>query len=155
MYIKETTAKERLIIAGAVGDAFCNLERAHRMLYRVWEDHFEDREQKDISAYDAKDMGDLLYTIDDIIFEALLEYALLTCDTSFPGLEPHMKGAAQAVKSMRVHDLNDVIFKVERRMKSRVKSDEVCRKRGDILKLPDDQAAPALEALLKEAEAEK
>lgn len=57
VYIKETTAKERLIIAGAVGDAFCNLERAHRMLYRVWEDHFEDREQKDISAYDAKDMG--------------------------------------------------------------------------------------------------
>ena len=155
VYIKETTAKERLIIAGAVGDAFCNLERAHRMLYRVWEDHFGDREQKDISAYDAKDMGDLLYTIDDIIFEALLEYALLTCDTSFPGLEPHMKGAAQAVKSMRVHDLNDAIFKVERRMKSRVKSDEICHKRADILKLPDDQAALALEALLKEAEAEK
>lgn len=57
MYIKETTGKERLIIAGAVGDAFCNLERAHRMLYRLWEDHFESREQKDIKAYDAKDMG--------------------------------------------------------------------------------------------------
>lgn len=66
MYIKETTGKERLIIAGAVGDAFCNLERAHRMLYRLWEDHFESREQKDIKAYDAKDMGDLIYTIEEI-----------------------------------------------------------------------------------------
>ena len=155
MYIKETTAKERLIIAGAVGDAFCNLERAHRMLYRVWEDHFGDREQKDISAYDAKDMGDLLYTIDDIIFNAVLEYALLTCDTSFPGLEPCLNGSEQALKSMRVHNLNDAIFKVERRMKSRTKSDEVCSKRREILKLPDEQAALALEALLKEAEAEK
>ena len=149
MYIKETTAKERLIIAGAVGDAFCNLERAHRMLYRVWEDHFEDREQKDISAYDAKDMGDLLYTIDDIIFNALLEYALLTCDTSFFGVEPHMKGAAQTTKAMRVHELNHALFELERKLKPKQR-DAVCDKRSEIFKLPDEQAAPAMEALLEE-----
>lgn len=154
MYIKETTAKERLIIAGAVGDAFCNLERAHRMLYRLWEDHFEEREQKDITAYDAKDMGDLIYTIDDIIFNALLEYALLTSDTSFCGLEPYMQGAAQAIKSMRVHNLNHALFELERKLKP-AQREEICRKRGDILKLPDDQAALALEALLKEVEAQK
>lgn len=151
MYIKETTAKERLIIAGAVGDAFCNLERAHHMLYRVWEDFFGEREQKDITAYDAKDMGDLLYTIDDIIFNALLEYAMLTCDTSFPGLEPHMTGAANTVKALRVHDLNYRCFDLEKKLKPKQR-EELCRKRRDILKLPDDQAAPALEALLKEAE---
>lgn len=154
MYIKETTAKERLIIAGAVGDAFCNLERAHHMLYRLWEDHFDEREQKDITAYDAKGMGDLIYTIDDIIFNTLLEYALLTCDTSFCGLEPHMQGAAQAVKSMRVHNLNYALFELERKLKP-AQREEICRKRGDILKLPDDQAALALEALLKEVEAQK
>lgn len=150
MYIQETTAKERLVIAGAVGDAFNDLERAHRMLYRVWENHFEDPErQTAISVDDAKEMGDLLYTIDDIIFNALLEYALITCDTHFPGLEPHMKGAANAVKSLRVHKLNQDLFDLERNMKPEQR-EEVCRKRGDILKLPDDQAATALEVLLKE-----
>lgn len=154
MYIKETTAKERLIIAGAVGDTFCNLERAHHMLYRVWDDFFGERKQKDITAYDAKDMGDLLYTIDDIIFNALLEYAMLTCDTSFPGLEPHMAGAANTVKALRTHDLNYRLFDLERNLKPEQR-EELCRKRGDILKLPDDQAAPALEALLKEMEGAK
>ncbi|NCE63600.1 hypothetical protein D1159_03160 [Pseudoflavonifractor sp. 524-17] len=91
MYIKETTAKERLIIAGAVGDA------------------------------------------------------LLTSDTSFCGLEPHMQGAAQAVKSMRVHNLNHALFELERKLKP-AQREEICRKRRDILRLPDDQAALALEA---------
>lgn len=36
MYIAETTAKERLIIAEAVNDTFTSLERAHRMLYKLW-----------------------------------------------------------------------------------------------------------------------
>ncbi|MDE6935666.1 MAG: hypothetical protein K2P26_08655 [Oscillospiraceae bacterium] len=152
MCITETTAEERLIIAGAIGDAFCRLNRAHRLLYTVWEDHFGAREQKDIDAYNAKNIGDLLYTVDDIIFNVLLEYAVLTCDTSFPGLEPHMNGAKQAMKSMRVHDLNHALFGLARKLKP-VRREEICRKRGDLLKLPDDQAAPALEALLKEAEA--
>lgn len=154
MYITETTAKERLIVAGAVGDAFVKLDRAHHMLYRLWEDYFGEREQKDISAYDAKDMGDLLYTIDDIIFNVLLEYALITGDTSFPGLEPYMMGARRAAKSLRVHDLNTAIFNLERKMQQK-QSEETCRKRGELLKLPDEQAVPALEALLKELEGEK
>lgn len=153
MYIKETTGKERLIIAGAVGDAFCNLERAHRMLYRLWEDHFESREQKDIKAYDAKDMGDLIYTIDDIIFNALLEYALLTCDASFCGAEPHMASAARTAKAMRVHELNHALFELERKLPSKQRN-EVCDKRGEIFKLPDEQAALAMEALLKEVRAQ-
>lgn len=119
------------------------------MLYRVWEDHFESLEQKEISAYAAKDMGDLLYTIDDIIFNALLEYALLTSDTSFPGLTPHMEGAARAVKALRVHELNHELFNLERKMKPK-QHDVVCHKRGEIFKLPDEQAAPAMEALLEE-----
>ncbi len=153
MYIKETTSKERLIIAGAVGNAFCNLERAHRMLYRLWEDHFESREQKDIKAYDAKDMGDLIYTIDDIIFNALLEYALLTCDASFCGTEPHMASAARTAKAMRVHELNHALFDLERKLPSK-QHNEVCDKRREIFKLPDEQAALAMEALLKEVRAQ-
>ena len=151
MYIAETTAKERLTIDHATSGIFGNLERAHRMLYRLWEDNFGDAEQKDISAYDAESLGDLIYTIDDIIFNAVLEYSLLTCNKNAPGVEPHLKGAGYAVQAMRVHDLNDAIFDRERRMKPKQR-DEVCTKRGELLKLPNEQAIPALEALLKELE---
>ena len=110
MYIAETTAKERLTIDHATSGIFGNLERAHRMLYRLWEDNF-----------------------------------------GAPGVEPHLKGAGYAVQAMRVHDLNDAIFDRERQMKPKER-DEVCAKRGELLKLPNEQAIPALEALLKELE---
>lgn len=51
MYIAETTAKERLTIDHATSGIFGNLERAHRMLCRLWEDNFGAAGQKDISAY--------------------------------------------------------------------------------------------------------
>ena len=153
MYIQETTGKERLIIAGAVGDAFINLERAHRMLYRLWEDHFGASEQKAISADDAEDMADLIYVIDDIIFNSLLEYELVTGESNLPGVEPHLIGAKRAVNAQRAETLKMDISRIERRIKSRAKSDEVCDKRMALLNLSDEQAIPALEALLKEAEA--
>ena len=154
MYINETTAEERLTIANTVGDIFTAIDRAHRMLYRLWEDHFESLEQKDISAYDAKDMGDLIYTIDDILFNAMLKYGLVTGESAIPGVEPYMIGAKRAARALRVEALNTDIFHAERDLKPELR-EKICRKRGDILKLPDSQAAPALETLLKEAEAGK
>ena len=153
MYIQETTGQERLIIAGAVGDAFISLERAHRMLYRLGGDNFGSSKQEGISADDAEDMGDLIYVIDDIIFNALLEYGLVTGESNLPGVEPHLIGARRAINAQQVEALKMDISRVERRMKSREKSDKVCNKRKALSVLPDEQAIPALEALLKEAEA--
>ena len=68
-------------------------------------------------------------------------------------MEPHLIGAKRAVNAQRAETLKMDISRIERRIKSRAKSDEVCDKRMALLNLSDEQAIPALEALLKEAEA--
>lgn len=64
-----------------------------------------------------------------------------------------MASAARTAKAMRVHELNHALFELERKLPSKQRN-EVCDKRGEIFKLPDEQAALAMEALLKEVRAQ-
>ena len=86
-------------------------------------------------------MGELIYTIDDIIWSAALEYALVIGDRDFPGIEPHLRGAEAARKAMEVFDLTKSL-KPEPR-------EALLAKRREIAQLPDDEAAPQLRELLK------
>lgn len=106
MYIQETTQHERVIISQALDGAFNNVARAHRLLSRVWDDYFGMREQPDIPGHEAEYLGELLYAIDDIIWSAALEYALVTGEADFPGVEPHLRGSELAKKALEVDKLN-------------------------------------------------
>lgn len=88
MYISNTTQEQRRIIDCALDGMYCKVRRAHNLLGRVWDDYFGTANQEAISSSEAEYLGELIYTIDDIIWSAALEYALVVGDRDFPGVEP-------------------------------------------------------------------
>lgn len=109
MYIEKTTAKERLIIRGAVDGAFVYIMRARRLLMQVLGEHFEDREQKSISKSDAEDMADILLAVNDALWWAETEYALTVGDESAPGCYSCYQGAQRATLVRNVERLRDAV----------------------------------------------
>lgn len=109
MYIEKTNAAERLIIRGAVDDSFVYVMRARRLLMRVLADHFEDREQKSISARDAEDVGDLLLAVNDALWMAETEYAMTVGDEDAPGCRSSYEGARRAALVRDVERLRDMV----------------------------------------------
>lgn len=102
MYISNTTQEQRRIIDSALDGMYFKVRRAHNLLGRVWDDYFGTANQEAISSSEAEHLGELIYTIDDIIWSAALEYALVIGDRDFPGIEPHLRGAEAARKAMEV-----------------------------------------------------
>ena len=147
MYITETTQSQRVAINIALGDMFSKVARAHRLLGRVWDDYFGMREQPDIPSMEAEYLGELIYVIDDLIWSAALEYALVTGDPDFPGVEPHLQGCERAKKAQEVEKLNSLIFDLEKQLKPEPRK-ALRQKRVEICGLPDEKAAILLRELL-------
>ena len=149
MYIQETTQSERVTISAALDGMFNSVARAHRLLNRVWDDYFGMREQPDIPSHEAEYLGELIYVIDDMIWSAALEYALVTGDRDFPGVEPHLRGAEAARKAMEVDELNARLFELERQLRPEER-DALCQKRAEACSFPDEKAKVLLQNLLNE-----
>lgn len=148
MYIQKTTQSERNSIRTALDDMFDKVARAHRLLGRVWDDYFGVQDQPDISSMEAEHLGDLIYIIDDLIWSAALEYALVIGDPDFPGVEPHLRGSDLAKKAQEVEKLGLMVFDLETQLKPEPR-EALRQKRNEIAQLPDDEAAPRLRELLK------
>lgn len=146
MYIEKTTAQDRFAVSWAVDSIFGDLERAHRLLIDVWEDHFSAADPKEICSGTVEQISDMLYVIDDIIFTALVQYKLTVGEDGI-GVEPHLKSLQRAVKSREVEDLLQKLCDRERGM-ARLEQQEAVDMRKQIMSLPDDQALPALQAIL-------
>lgn len=146
MYISETTQSERVTISIALGDMFNKVARAHRLLGRVWDDYFGMREQPDIPSEEAEYLGELIYVIDDLIWSAALEYALVVGDVDFPGVEPYLRGSELAKKAQEVEKLNSMVFDLEKQLKPEPR-EALRQKRAEICNLPDEKAAALLREL--------
>ena len=134
MYIEKTTAAERLIIRQAVDSSFVYVMRAQRLLMRVLAEHFEDREQKSISANDAEDVCDILQAVNDALWWAETEYALTVGDEDAPGCRSSYQGAKRA---MLVRDVE--------RLRSKVGYENT----GPYLDMDDEEALPILQEIAK------
>lgn len=148
MYIQETTQSERVIISTALDGMFNKVARAHRLLSRVWDDYFGMRDQPDIPGMEAEYLGELIYVIDDLIWSAALEYALVIGDLDFPGVEPHLRGSDLAKKAQEVEKLNSMVFDLEKQLKPEPR-EALRQKRAEICELPDEKAAALLRELLE------
>lgn len=148
MYISETTQSERVTISIALGDMFNKVAHAHRLLGRVWDDYFGMREQPDIPSEEAEYLGELIYVIDDLIWSAALEYALVVGDVDFPGVEPYLRGSELAKKAQEVEKLNSMVFDLEKQLKPEPR-EALRQKRAEICNLPDEKAAALLRELLE------
>lgn len=148
MYITETTQHERFIIDSALHSMFSKVARAHLLLGRVWDDYFGMREQPDIPSMEAEYLGELIYVIDDLIWSAALEYALVVGDADFPGVESHLSGSELAKKAQEVEKLNSMVFDLEKQLKPEPR-EALRQKRAEICKLPDEKAAALLRELLE------
>lgn len=109
MYIEKTTAGDRLTIRAAVDGSFTYISRARRLLMKLLNDHFEDREQKSISRADAEDVGDVLMAINDALWWAETEYALTIGDEDAPGCHSSYQGAQRAILVRDVERLRDKV----------------------------------------------
>ena len=147
MYIQETTQSQRVTISSALGDMFDKVARAHRLLGRVWDDYFGELDQPDIPSMEAEYLGELIYAIDDLIWSAALEYALVVGDADFPGVEPYLLGSERAKRAQEVEKLNSMVFDLEKQMKPEPR-EALRQKRAEICKLPDEQAERLLRELL-------
>ena len=148
MYISNTTQEQRRIIDSALDGMYFKVRRAHNLLGRVWDDYFGTANQEAISSSEAEHLGELIYTIDDIIWSAALEYALVIGDRDFPGIEPHLRGAEAARKAMEVEKLDSEVFDLTKSLKPEPR-EALLAKLREIAQLPDDEAAPQLRELLK------
>ncbi len=107
-------------------------------------------EQKEISVGEAEHMGNLIDVADDIIFNALLKYALVIGDYNAPGVEAYLNSAECVRKATEVEELKCKISVLSVSSKQR---EAIHQKSTAICKLPDKYAAPAFEKLLNEMEA--
>ena len=148
MYIQETTQSQRVTISAVLSSMFDKVARAHRLLGRVWDDYFGMREQPDIPSMEAEYLGELIYVIDDLIWSAALEYALVTGDADFPGVEPCLRGSELAKKAQEVEKLNSMVFDLEKQLKPEPR-EALRQKRAEICKPPDEKAAALLRELLE------
>ncbi len=105
MYIDKTTAAERRIISNTMFDKFDSIMRARRILMTVLGDHFEDIKQKEIDREDAEWIGDLLHTVNDLLWMVELEYSLLVGDEAAPSCKVYYEGAKTAAQVLEVERL--------------------------------------------------
>lgn len=151
MYISESTAAERVHMSMALDGVFDNVDRARRILSNLLDEYFGMAEQKEICVDDAEILGDLLYVIGDMLFNAILEYSLSINNTHFFGVNTYKVGAQRFALAEKVDTLKIQIHDLGRQMPYEQRT-ALQKKLTDLCELSDEQAASALEALLQETE---
>ena len=148
-----STHGDRIDAANTLYSIQIATEQAHRMLRCVWERYFGEAVQKAISEDDAVEIGDIIDAIDNILFQAARDCHLETgTGMDDPGVRAYMEHADRYKIYARVSNLNDQIYEIERR-KSGIERSDLTRKRVEAANLPDEEAIPALKALLREVRA--
>ncbi len=135
MYVQETNSNDRLIIERALADTFDSLDKALYLLSEVEDAYFGDFEQKPITAIDAEGIAVKLNIACNIIFDAILTYALTVGRSDFRGVTPHLESAERAALAVKVEQQFRAVFPGIERTEKRI----------EIMQLPDEQAAAILE----------
>ncbi len=135
MYIEKTTAEERFLIDRVMYGIVSNVERARRLLMDVIGDFFEEAEQKPINAADAEHIQDMVFAINNMLWEAETEYGLTVGNNDTGGCKSELEGAKRMLLVQKVEELRNKIGYND------------CKHLRD---LEDEEALPLLEALAKE-----
>lgn len=148
MYIEETTAEERNTIINALEGTIVNIDTAHHIIMDEIMDNFMSRKQTDIPAGKAEQIGRRLYAAAEMIFNSLIEYHLTVGEYEWRGVEPHLKGCERAQAAIRTEKAAERCWDIQAMPGMSEKAMEDIRAaRLNLLSLPDEQAAPMLEAL--------
>ena len=91
MYISMPNKEELFALEVYVDSCFMFVEKARQMLGEIWENYFSDYNQKVLHEREAELIGDTIYLVDQILWEAGLEYAILTEHENFPGYDVHIQ----------------------------------------------------------------
>lgn len=134
MFIESTTAAERLIIDRCVYGPMSYVARATQLLGRVLDNFFGDAEQKPINSKAASDIGDVLFAVQDALWQAETEYDLTVGSELSPGCEPYYESARRALLVRDVERLRRAL---------------PCEDRKLYDNLPDAEALPILQELAK------
>lgn len=148
MLIFGTTSEERSIIEDAMSGVIHDIDTAQLILMDELDKNFMDSAQKAISAPEAERIGRTLEAASNMIFNALLEYHLTVADARWRGV-PHFLAAAEKVQAaFRTEKAQEKYWETHGGPFLRGERAEKARETLEaIWKLPDEQAAPMLEAL--------
>lgn len=135
MYIDQTNSQERLLIQRVLDDAFNNLDKAHYLISEVQDEYFGDFEKKPITAIGAEAIAVKLDIACNIIFDAMLTYALTVGRGDFRGVAPYLESAERAALAVKVENQLRTVFPGIKRAERRI----------EIMQLPDEQATAILE----------
>ena len=144
MYIWKTTQEERNIIENTMAGIVRNIEISQNFICAMWEEHFACEE--DMKRAPLDEIGDMLYCVGDLLFNALLEYHLII-GGNFRGVEPFMEGVKRAEMAHQVQKAHSKAWETILRFPE----NEQAQKREAlkaIMSMPDEQAAPLLEKLI-------
>lgn len=145
MYITKTTQRERVTVNIVIDDCFVAVNRARLLLQEILEDMFSDAEQESIDSHDAEMLGNKLAIINDILFDANLQYELTTGASLSPGTDIHLEGCKRALDVAKCDRLSSELYDAARGHEDEA---SLMQARSEALELPDQEAIPRLEALL-------
>lgn len=147
MYVEETTHEERVIISNAVSGTMWAIDTALRVLLDLQEEYFGELPQKEISSYRAEHLGRVIWLTTNTIRDALSEYYVAVGEADGCGADYTMRSAKRAQTVFETEALLAQLEERERKA-SPEKRKGIEAARRALCDLPDDQAIPALRALL-------
>lgn len=145
--IEKTTASDRVRIINAIYCLFDDIDRAADLLDTVIDTFFADREQKPISANNAKWIGSLLDTARGIIRDTTLSYNLLTANTEDSRVEKYLEAADMVRAAIQCDRLRSEAEHIERNLPADRRTIAM-NARIEITDMEDADAISALKKLL-------
>ena len=143
------TQADRMNADSALYDYIGEIESAELLLRHLWEEHFSKAEQGEIDGWTAEGIGLRIRAAADIIFSVLTEINLETGNSQWRDVPYQVERAKRIVEIQRVTELTDQANDTWNSMTTGAARDAFGAERDRIAQLPDAEAIPALEALLK------
>lgn len=148
-YIEKTTSNERMVISNALDGVFIDLERAKNLLYTVYDDYFNNLEQKALTPLQASWVRDMLAIVNDILCDSVLAYHLTVANVENPMAKVYLDSLERvkvAASCEQAHDslLEKECFMPPERRKVAIEA------RNRIRNMEDKAAIKGLESLAKE-----
>lgn len=96
MYVEKTTAAERLTIDNAVGSLFAIFGTCNRLLLDITDSGFKCKNGKMECNIDPDLLYDRLWTINNLMFDTILQYNLMMGEDDDGAVQVHLDGADTA-----------------------------------------------------------
>lgn len=150
MYINKTTQSERICISSAMDTIMLDVENSFGMLQVIEEDYFQSSPETEIDEYARDRIGLVLRVAGNVLFDALNQYHLLVCE-DFRGIKPTIESFNRTFLARDVSNAVDRVHQLLRKM-PKIRAEQAWKELSSITKLPDEQALPVLNGLIRQYE---